>query len=233
VKRGAEGRGARSAKPGEKLRRRRRVSSLRASRVPPPRDMDVTPFAAILADLLDRIPGGYAAALVDRDGETVDYAGLANPFDVKIAAAHFRILLHSLESYGALGRPRWVTVRGAKKSVVTRQLPDGYALVLLLRRRAGFASSERAFATCARELAQEAGWPVEPGPSWYPLRVDVDRRGRPRRVGEGAVPVEVLGAIMGLPPRETGFRVRTARGGELTLVREARNCWYADERLAD
>jgi hypothetical protein len=45
------------------------------------------------------------------------------------------------------------------------------------------------------------------------------------------MPVEVLGTVMGLSVREQGFRVRTAAGLELTLVREARHTWYADEEL--
>ena len=59
--------------------------------------------------------------------------------------------------------------------------------------------------------------------------VYLDARGRPVRVGEGRVSVEVLGAVMGLGVRERGFRVRTHDGTELTLVREPRERWYADE----
>lgn len=202
----------------------------RPSRTPPARDMDATPFTPILEQALGRIPGAYAAALVDNEGETVDYTGLADPFDVKVAAAHIRICLHELERYGALGLPRWIVIRGAKKSLIARALADGYALVVLLRRRAGFTASRRAFAACARALAAEAGWRInDDEPIWYPVVVESDRRGRPRRVSDA--PVEVLGAVMGLPSRERGFRVRTEGGTELTLVRESRNCWYADEQV--
>jgi hypothetical protein len=192
--------------------------------------MDATPFTAILEQALARIPGAYASALVDTGGETVDYAGLADPFDVKVAAAHLRICLHQLHEYGALGEPRWIVVRGAKKSIMTRALADGYALVVLLRKRAGFTASRRAFAACARALAAEAGWSFrEEDPIWYPVDVESDKRGRPKRVGE--YPVDVLGAVMGLPHAERGYRVRTEAGTELTLVREPRNCWYADEQV--
>jgi len=207
-----------------------RKKKLRPSRTPPARYMDATPFTPILEKALSRIPGAYACALVDNQGEAVDYAGLADPFDVKVTAAHLRICLQELEQWGGLGTPRFILIRGAKKSIVTRALADGYALVVLLRRRAGFAASRRAFAAAARALAVEAGWELEDdGPVWYPVEVDADRRGRPKRVGES--PVEVLGAVMGLPSRERGFRVRTEAGTELTLVRESRNCWYADEQV--
>lgn len=194
--------------------------------------MDPTPFGRILGDLLARVPGAFAAALVDSEGETVDYAGLGDPFDVKVAAAHLRIVIRELEGFGKLGAPRWLVVRGGRRSIVTRSLPDGYALVLLLRRRAGFTSSERAFAVCERALAEEAGWPLARGPLWYPISVRIDRRGRPSRVGPDGVAVEVLGAVMGLPARERGFRVRTSHGNELTLVREPGRAWYADAPLA-
>lgn len=194
----------------------------------PPRDMEASAFAVILKDLLHRIPGAYAASLVDVEGETVDYEGQVDPFDVKVAAAHLRLVLHDVERYGALGRPRWIVIRGAQKSILARQLPDGYALVILLKRRAGFSPSVRAFSACERALAREACWDqVELG-SWYSVQVQVDGNGRPQRVGPSAQPVEVLGAVVGLRGRERGYRVRVVGGGELTLVREARDCWYAD-----
>ncbi len=215
-------------------------SALRPSRPPPARDTDATPFAQILIDLIARLPGAYACALVDLGGETVDYAGVVTPFDVKVAAAHMRIVLNDLEEYGGLGRPRWVVLRGEKRSFVARRLPDGYALVVMLRRRAGFTASARAYATCERELAVEAGWGnLYDGPAWFPVVVEVDRRGRPTTVGSitgGAagtiVKVEVFGSVMGLPQNERGFRVRTATGSDLTVVREAGNTWYADDDLA-
>ncbi len=204
----------------------------RPSRTPPARDVDATPFTAILEGLLGRVPGAYGAALVDGEGETVDYAGIAAPFDVRIAAAHLQILLRQVEDYGALGVPRWIIVRGGKKTAIVHALPDGYALAVLLRRRAGFTASRRAFASCERALASEAGWPEPEGRAWYAVDVEVDGRGRPRRVAPD-IDVEVLGSVVGLPVRERGFRVRTADGVELTLVREARSCWYADEDLVN
>jgi hypothetical protein len=194
--------------------------------------MDATPFTAILNDVVARVPGAYASALIDILGETVDYAGLGDPYDLKIAAAYLRICLQQVEEYKKLGAPRWIVVRGSKKSVIARQLPDGYALVVLLRKRAGFAASRRAFATCARDLAREAGWAhVEETPAWHPIDVESDRLGRPRRIA--GVKVEILGAIVGLPPREQGFRIRLSDGAELNLVREAGNCWYSDQPRED
>lgn len=197
-----------------------------------PRDTDPTPFTPILDELLRRLPGALAAALVDREGETVDYSGRGDPYDMKVAAAHGRILLNEIDNLGFLGTARWLVVRGVKRTFVTRSLPDAYALVLLMKRRAGFTRSSRAFLVCERALALEAGWPVPPSKvTWHPVEVQRDRRGRPRKVG--ALWVEVLGAVMGLPAHESGFRVRVQDGSELTLIREARNAWYADDNVAD
>ena len=204
----------------------------RPSRLPPARDTDATSFAKILGDLLRRVPGAFATALVDLGGETVDYAGVGEPFDIKVAAAHVRILLNDLEELGALGVPRWIVIRGEKRSLIGRRLPEGYALVVLLRRRAGFTASERAFMACERALIAEAGWTASAArPTWFPVAVKVDGRGRPSFVGSPPLAVEVFGSVMGLPRNERGFRVRTSTGTELTLVREARHAWYADEDL--
>jgi len=195
--------------------------------------MDATAFAKILTDLIGRLPGAFACALVDLGGETVDYAGIVDPFDVKVAAAHMRIVLNDLEEYGALGRPRSVVLRAARRTFIARRLPEGYALVVLLRRRAGFAASARAFAACERALSAEAEWKhVEEGTPWFPIDVAIDARGRPTRVGSPPVAVEVFGSVMGLPRTERGFRVRTQGGSEMTVIREVGNCWYADEDLA-
>jgi hypothetical protein len=199
------------------------------------RDTDATPFTAILDALIQRIAGAYAAALVDSLGETVDYAGRGEPFDLRVSAAHLQIILASLERFGALGEPRWIVLRGARKSIAASVLPDGYVLVLLLRPRAAFTISTRALKVCTRALAEEAGWTdLEKRDgvkqrSWFDVPVDTDRRGRPTHVGTKRVAVEVLGAVMGLSIRERGFRVRTAEGSELTLVREPGRRWYADE----
>lgn len=206
---------------------RRRVGSTTEQSA---RDTSPTPFTPILADLVARIPGAYASMLVDFEGETVDYAGAGEPFDLKVAAAHLRIVLCDLESCRALGDPRWLVIRGAARSIIARSLPEHYAVVVLLRRRAGFTASGRAFAVCERALCEEAGLPlVDSGPRWYPVVVDADRRGRPVRVASS--PVEVLGSVLGLGARERGFRVRTHAGLEITLIREPRRCWYSDERV--
>jgi len=194
-----------------------------------PRDIDATAFTPILEALLERVSGATAAALVDALGETVDYAGAGDPFDVRVAAAHLQLLVQGVARFGALGEPRWLILRGSKRSFAVSALPDGYALALVLHPRAAFTFSHRAWSVCMRALAVEAGWDATASGerSWFAVDVVTDQRGRPVRVSDA--PVEVLGTMVGLSVRERGFRVRTTEGSELMVVREGENRWYADE----
>ena len=40
-----------------------------------------------------------------------------------------------------------------------------------------------------------------------------------------------MGAVVGLAPRERGFRVRLPSGHEMMLVRERLGRWFADEHV--
>jgi hypothetical protein len=183
------------------------------------------------------VPGAFGAVLVDRDGEAVDYAGRADPYDLKLAGAHWQIVLRELRALAeahprAVGTPRSIVVRGGRRSFIAHALPDDYALILLLSRRAGFSAATCAFAVCERALAAEAGWrPDALSPPWFALQVVAGRGGRPARIREGIdeYPIEVLGKVTGLASHEEAWRVRLEHGAELTLAREPGGHWYADE----
>ena len=211
---------------------------------------DASCFAVILEDLVARIPGAFAAVLVDLEGEAVDYTGQVDPFELKLAAAHWQIVLAELTGAIArqgLGLPRSLVVRGARRTFVVHALPEGYALVVLLGRRAGFAAVHRAFSICERALAVEARWQLarpraahgRPTLDWYAVDVKTNRARRPVHIRAHGVDgtiehdIEVLGSVMGLVPRERGFRVRTPGGIEFTLVREPGGLWYADDDVVN
>lgn len=203
-----------------------------------PRDQGPSSFSGILMELCDGT-GALGAVLVDREGETVDYAGYLDPFALKVAAAEWRIVLavardvphpHYRDTDGIL-------VRGKKKSFAVVGLPDGYALVLELPRRS-FGLSARAVAEAARAVELEASLGARrttPAPERW-LRVEVrtastDRR-RPEAVWlEGAWhPLVILGRHRGsiTARREIAFRARLPNGLEFTLVREPSGHWFAD-----
>jgi hypothetical protein len=60
----------------------------RPPRSPAQRDMEATPFTPILDRVIAHVPGAYGAVLVDSEGETVDYAGLVVPYEIRVAAAY-------------------------------------------------------------------------------------------------------------------------------------------------
>jgi hypothetical protein len=183
-----------------------------------------------------RVPGARAAALVDFEGETVDYAGGLAPFALRLAAAHLRIVLDVAASQRSAPGVRWISFRASRTSYVVHALAEGYALVLVLAGAAGSVDWRRAVAASARALGDEAGWRWggKPPPAWFPVDVAADERRRPSalRVGGRLRPLEVLGSLaggLGLVKRERGWRVRFDSGVEATLVREAGGVWYADE----
>ncbi len=214
-----------------------------------PRDQEASVFSLILADFVKRVPGAFAAALVDRDGECVDYAIAENqrksavggrgydmdPFDVKVAGAHWGIALNEVaQKRDVIGTVETIVCRGEGRSFIVRALPDSYAIIVVLKRRAGFVSFVRALDACERALALEAAWTLPKGRGiWIAVDVETDERARPMWLTIGALScsVEVLGGLTKLHRRERGWRVRLPSGGELNLVREVGNRWYADEKL--
>ena len=174
--------------------------------------MDATPFAKILTDLIVRLPGAYACALVDLGGETVDYAGVADPFDVKVAGrAHANHPERPRGVRRARAARSWVVLRGAQRSFVARRLPEDTPSWSLLRRRAGFTASARAFAACERALSGRPG-----GATWT-LGPLVSDRGRGR-------PTRAPGSLSSRPGRRgRGLRLRDGSAARTGLSRAHRD----------
>ena len=173
--------------------------------------------------------GAHAAALVDHEGEAVDYTGRLEPFDIKVAAAHLQILLAQAERTPTFAGVRSLVVRAARRSFLVAALAQGYALVVVLARHAGNRSAARALEVAFHAIASEAGWQVPPA-SCVRVGVTTDARGRPTTVWlEGAPePAEILGTVGGRSRRPAAFRVRLGSGAEITVVREAPGAWFAD-----
>ncbi len=201
------------------------------SKQPSVRDQGETPFSIILTELC-QAAGAKCAALVDREGETVDYGGRGDPFDIRVLAAEWRLVLQYLGEAKHLGDSREFSVRAQRKSFLVVPMPEGYALVVELCRRATGAS-DRAVSEAVRRLCDEAGFSTGE-PQWRSVQV-TEERGHSRRPesvsveGEGHV-VTVLGRIASADrARERSFRVRFSSGEERTLVREPLGHWYLEE----
>jgi hypothetical protein len=203
---------------------------------------DETAFTGILRRHVEATPGALGAVLVDAEGEAVDYVGdTLDPFDVKVAAAHWRIVLSDIER-GRLaveGGPttRLVVSTDARGFVLTA-LPDGYALLSIVHANAALGHADRSLDETLRALHREAGWTCPPGAfRWHPLEVEVDARARPSRVRlrQRWTDVVPIGRIaVGLEPGEVGFRIHLPSGArETTLVLGRDDRWYADSPLDD
>ncbi len=182
-------------------------------------------FAYLLDGLVRRCAGARAAALVDADGEAVDYAGELDPFEVRVAAAHWRLVLsHS-------PRPiRELRLRCRTAGYVVRALADDYALVVLFSPRAALAASPLALSWAEHAIAQEAGWPVPSHGHWSPVAVEQgpDRRPLSLVTSRGRRGVEVLGVLPSPPREQLAFWVRLDDGEEGVLRRDVGGAWYAN-----
>lgn len=216
-------------------------ASGRPNRTLRPRDQGISAFSVILLRLCDA-SGALGVALVDSEGETVDYAGRIEPYDLRVAAAEWRLVLGILQSTADKRARSWadvneVIVRAQRQSFAFTALSDGYALVLVLPRYS-FHVSRRALAQATDELASEAGL-LRLGPDerlrWSRTEVrpcSTDER-RPEAIWHDGAwrPVTVLGR---LPPQnletlEIGYLARVSSGRELLLVREPLGKWFAGD----
>ncbi len=208
-----------------------------------PRDQSPSGFAAPLGRLCDAL-GAVAAAVVDPEGETVDYAGSLDPFAIRVVAAELQLLMGALvqPEFDGWSGCREVVIRARGASYAAVALADGYGLVMQLSYRA-FSFSRRALNEAIREISEEAALDL---PEWvcreHWLRIDVQddesKAHRPSAVWlkHRWCPVQVLGRYQGAEgessPVEVGYRVRFDDGQEITMVRERFGRWYADHVLA-
>lgn len=212
-------------------------------RASPTRDQAASPFALILEQLLEAVPFIRGAAIFDSEGETVDYAGELEPFDLKVSAATFQLVISDLRSQNWVASTRELCVGTRRAGYVLRLLDETYSLLLVVRPLGTFAVSKRALDEAAFRILTEAGLDVDQVPEWYRVEVEAAKKGgRPSRVRPVAplgaenhdspwLEIDVLGALVGLGERERGFRIRLANGAEVTLLRESRHLWFVDERI--
>ena len=207
-----------------------------AERVPrskaprPERDQAPSSFAEILDRLVTSTPSARAAALVDFEGETVDYAGRLDPYELKVAAATWQIVLAEIGDT-AIATPLQIMIRARRAGFVLRRVNQEYAIILVLHARAAFAVSERALAEAETALAREAGWKRTNRPAWFGVSVHTGAEHRPVELffADNWQPIDVIGAVVGLRDRERGYRVRLPSGVEMMLVRERNGLWFCDE----
>ena len=211
-------------------------------RAPPERDEDVTAFSPSLQRLCECAPA-VAAALVDGEGETVDYAGMLSPYDVKVAAAEWQLVLGAASRCHAqaFAGTYEVLIRCQRRCYALYGIGEGYALILQLPDGC-IRVSPRALGESVRAICEEAGLelPTKLLPDQW-LSVDIkEESGESRRPSSilyaGAWrSLEVIGRYEGpdLLPRERAYRVRLDNGMETMLVRERLGRWFSDHPPPD
>lgn len=202
------------------------------------RDQAISNFAATLGRLCHVLPA-HGAALVDSEGETVDYAGRLTPYETRVAAAEWQLIVAGLkEGDVSLSPPMAeLIVRARRASYAAFTIAEGYILVLLLPKRA-FEVSRRGVIEAIRELCAEAGLAVPEryfGEHWYNVEVQEDEESRPTSVwlDQKWMPAMVIGRFSQPDATiiERGYRVMLEDGNELTLVRERLGRWYREGDL--
>ena len=215
---------------------------MRRRRLGAARDQGDTPFSVILKRLCDD-SGALAAALVDAEGETVDYAGVLEPYDIKVMAAEWRIVLAVVEESPAplFLRVSSISVRAKGRSYLIEAMPDGYAIALRLPRHS-FNVSRRALSQAVRELGSEASIELPEARAqvhWARVHVrtpDADDKLRPDAIllGDRWSPITILGRYQArdLLRSERGYLARLVTGAEVFLVREPLGIWFIDSAAA-
>ena len=165
---------------------------------------------------------------------------MLSPYEIKVAAAEWRIVLavikeSRLPGFHEIGG---ITVRAKGRTFVMEALPDGYAIALCLPQHS-FNVSRRALGQARRELGQEAGLVLPESRSqvnWARVRVRTPAGSRLHRrpdaiwLEDGWSPITILGRYQArdLSHSELGYLARLVSGAEVFLVREPLGVWFID-----
>jgi hypothetical protein len=117
-------------------------------------------FVGVLNDLLEEATGAVGALFLDESGEVVDMVSRDLPDDeIRILGAYLGIYMRQLAGTvgGArLGKLRSVHLEKASLQMLALALPDGYSLVLVLRRPSPVARARISLAAAGEELRRQA-----------------------------------------------------------------------------
>jgi predicted regulator of Ras-like GTPase activity (Roadblock/LC7/MglB family) len=97
------------------------------------------PFKTLLSKLVEAVPGASGAILADWEGESVEQHSDGDPYEMKVTAAHWGILLTVLKEFQghyATGTVREALISTDLQHVIVGALGTDYALVMTLHRNA-------------------------------------------------------------------------------------------------
>ena len=97
------------------------------------------PFKSMLTELVTAVPGANGAILADWEGEAVEQHTINDPFQMKVTAAHWGIILANLKSVKErcpTGGVREGVITTADQHVLVGAVGEDYTLVMTLARTA-------------------------------------------------------------------------------------------------
>lgn len=116
------------------------------------------PFKTLLTTLVEAVPGATGAILADWEGEAVEQHCEGDPYEMKVTAAHWGILLTRLkELHGkyATGPIQESMISTDEQHVIVGAIGDEYALVMTMSRDALPLVALRSFRETAGLLKKE------------------------------------------------------------------------------
>ena len=199
------------------------------------RDQLETTFTPMLRRAYEATPAALAFALVDQEGECIDYVSGIDPFEAKLCAAHAFVLIDMLyegQTRLRLRNPYALEIVTESRSLWARWMCADYVAVAVVTPDADRGKLEVTLAELSREFRGEAG--IET-PSWDASRgIEVLIRSAvgwayaPTEFHEGGGSRVAVSDVLGRWTEPGGvhgdevvcFRVRTQDGQELTLVHD-------------
>ncbi|QWV92569.1 roadblock/LC7 domain-containing protein [Geomonas oryzisoli] len=97
------------------------------------------PFKRLLTTLVESVPGGNGAILADWEGEAVEQFSHGDPFEMKVTAAHWGILLTQLKGLHekfTTGAVQETVISTDEQYVIVGAIGEDYALVMTMDRNA-------------------------------------------------------------------------------------------------
>jgi hypothetical protein len=118
------------------------------------------PFQYLLTNLLADVPGAVGAIMLDEEGEAVEWVSrnTRDPYDLKVEGAYHSIFKRQLDDASraaTTGRVCSYVLAGHELVTLTRLLPHGYYVLLVMRRSGSPAVANYHLRRVAHALACE------------------------------------------------------------------------------
>lgn len=118
------------------------------------------PFHYLLSNLLADVPGAVGAIVLDDEGEAVEWVSrnTHDPYDLKVEGAYHSVFKRQLSDASQAtisGRLCSYVLAGHELVTLTRLLPHGYYVLLVMRRSGSPAVAGYHLRRVARAMARE------------------------------------------------------------------------------